>query len=479
MLSISPRSLMVWSAVALLAACASPGPEPTPLGRLAPAQLGLATPDHAVDAIAGWSLLGDAQLTALINQALAQQPSLAVARARVARAAALSQQAEADALPQASLSADLSRQRYTANGLVPQPVAGHVWNSGTLQIGASWSPDFFGQHAAELSAALGQTRAAQADAAAAALALSAQLAHGYVALARLLAVREVVEQQMTQRQQLQALVRQRVAAGLDTRTEQVQADGPLPEGRAQLEALDEQISLTRHQLAALCGQGPQSLNSLTPHLADLTLVELPRQLGADLLGRRPEVVAARWRIEAAVDDVAVARTQFYPNINIGAFVGLSALGLDRVLEGESRQFGVAPALRLPLFEGGRLRAHLRGQQAALDQAVAQYNGLVVDSVREASDAVASLQSLQRQTDQQAAALAAADAGLSLAQQRQAAGLGNAMQVLAAQTPVLAQRRQMTELRARVLDARVSLIKALGGGWSEDTVALSVAAPTVR
>lgn len=470
MMSTPLKTLSAWAAAAALAGCASSGPDVLPLERLAPVQLGLATPASASAPLAGWSLLGDARLTSLIDQALAGQPSLAAARARAARAAALVQRSQADDLPQVGLSADLSRQRYTANGLVPPPVAGQVWNSGTLQIGASWAPDFFGQHAAELASALGQARAAQADAAAAALGLSAQVAHGYVALARLLALREVVERQQVQRTRQQDLIRQRVAAGLDTRSEQVQADGVLPDGRAQLEALDEQIRLTRHQLAALAGLGPQALQDLAPRLDGLVLAELPQTLGADLLGRRPEVVAARWRIEAAVGDVAAARSQFYPNINIAAFVGLSSLGLDRLLEGDSRQFGVAPALRLPIFEGGRLRAQLKGQQAGLDLSIAQYNSLVLDAVRESADAVTSVQSLQRQLAEQADALVASETALSLARQRQQAGLANHLQVLAAESPVLAQRRLMAELQARAMDARVSLIKALGGGWTGDAAA---------
>ena len=201
---------------------------------------------------------------------------------------------------------------------------------------------------------------------------------------------------------------------------------------------------------------------------------MPPQLGADLLGRRPDVVAARWRIEAATQGVAAARGEFYPNINLVAFVGLNALGLDRLFQAGSRQFGVAPALRLPLFDGGRLRAQLGSRQAELDAAIAQYNGAVLDAAREAGDAIASLQSLTRQQAQQDQAAAGAEQAWRLAQERYRAGLGSYLGVLASESQVLAQRRQAVDLQARRLDTHVALMKALGGGWQDDTAALAAA-----
>ncbi|MEK8047134.1 efflux transporter outer membrane subunit [Ideonella margarita] len=449
-----------------LSGCASTGDAPTALTMKAPADAGLAPTDTGVVAARWWLALGDPRLNALVDQALANQPSLAVAQARVQRAQALAGLTDAVSGPQVGLQVDVARQRYTANGLVPKPVAGSVYDSGTLQVGASWSPDFFGQHAAELAAALGQVKAAQVEASGAAQWLAAQVARSYVGLARLQAQREVSEAALAQRQAMLALTRQRVAAGLDTQVELTQADGALPDTRNQLAQLDEQITLARHQLATLTGQAPGALATLSPTLAGLTLPAVPEQVGADLLGRRPDVVAARWRVEAAQQDVAVARAQFYPNVNLTAFVGLNALGLDNVLQGSSRQMGVAPALRLPLFDGGRLRAQWQGRQAERDVAVAQYNGLVLDAAREAADSLSTLHSLQLQQREQAAALASAERAHELARQRYAAGLGNYLIVLSTESPLLAQRRLAADLQARQLDARIALMKALGGGWSD-------------
>ena len=473
----SAVSALALAAAALLAGCASPGAPHTPLAQTTPADMGLQTP-AAHDTAAPsqwWKALGDEQLNALVTQALQDSPSLAVSRARLAQAVALSQVREAANGPQVNLGVDATRQRYTAHGLVPAPVAGNTYNTGTVQATLSWSPDFYGQHAAELQAALGQARAAQADAAAAANTLAAQVGRSYVALARLVAQRDVAARALAQREEQQRLTQERVTAGLDSQVELTQAQAAVPDARTQIEALDEQITLARRQVAVLSGQAPDALATLTPQLAALQPTAVPEALGADLLGRRPDVVAARWRVEAATQGVKVARTEFYPNINIGAFIGLNALGLDNLFNAGSRQMGVTPALRLPIFDGGRLRAQLGGRAAELDAAIAQYNGAVLDAVKEAGDAVAYIQSLTRQKALQDEAVGSAEKAYRWAQERYRAGLGNYLVVLSTESQVLAQRRLAVDLRARQLDTRLVLMKALGGGWTDDTAVLHTAA----
>jgi NodT family efflux transporter outer membrane factor (OMF) lipoprotein len=458
----------VASAVMLMSGCASQGPAHTPMALHEAGQLGLVgqtTPGAVAVETAWWTTLGDPALAALIDQALRDQPSLAIARSRAQKAAALVEGTQGRNGPQLGLGADVSRQRYTEHGLYPAPIAGGTYDTGNLQLGASWAPDFWGQHSAELAAALGQARAAQADAAAAAQTLAAQVAHSYNGLARLLAQREVAGRALAQRQQMLRLTRERVSAGLDTQVELAQAEGGLPDARLQSEMLDERIALARHQLALLTGQQPEALAGLSPSLANWGSAVVPAALGADLLGRRPDVVAARWRVEAATQGVALAKTQFYPNINLTAFVGLNAIGLDKVFESGSRQLAVAPALRLPLFDGGALRAQLAGRNADLDAAVGQYNGQVLEAVRDARDAISSLQSLDRQWPEQQAALASAERAHQLSLQRYQAGLGSYLIVLNTEGQWLAQRRQAVDLQARQADARVALLQALGGGWT--------------
>ncbi|MDB6001472.1 MAG: hypothetical protein JWP52_3171, partial [Rhizobacter sp.] len=238
----------------------------------------------------------------------------------------------------------------------------------------------------------------------------------------------------------------------------------LPETRQQLEALEEQITLARHALAALTVQPPDALNTLSPRLQPVQAVALPAAVPADLLGRRADITAARWRVEAATGDVKSAKAQFYPNINLTAFIGLSSIGLDRLVNAGSEQYGIGPAIRLPIFDAGRLRANLTGRTADLDAAVENYNATLLDAVHDVADQIASLQSIARQQTEQARTQVSVESAYDLALQRYRAGLGTFLTVLNAEASVLTQRRLAADLKARVLDTQVSLIRSLGGGY---------------
>lgn len=450
--------------VVALAGCANPG------GIAPQAQLRSLAPADAQDvglAVAPewWRDFGDPHLDRLIAQALADQPRLGVAEARWRRARALVDAAAGATLPQVNGALDLTRQHYTATGAIPAPLAGSVRESGTLQLSASWELDFFGRQRSALQAALGAERAAEADLAAARVLLAGNVARSWFQLLRLQEQLNLARRTLEQRERQLALVRQRVDAGLDTVLELRQAEGAVPQAHQQIEALREQQALARNALAVLVGQESLELPPLPP-LASLKTLPVPQALPADLLGRRPDVAAARWRVAAAADEVALARTQFYPNVNLVAFAGLSSIGLGRLLDGDSRQWGIGPAVRLPVFDAGRLRANLQGRTADLDAAVETYNAALLDAVREVADQVSVLQAVQRQQEQQRLAQAAAEQAYAIALQRYQAGLASYLQVLATESAVLAQRSQAVDLAARALDAQAGLRRALGGGWRD-------------
>lgn len=468
-------SLAALAAALALAGCASfSGIEP---------QARLRTPDSvtptasstAVPAVAPqwWKAFGDPQLDALVDQAIADSPTLKVAQARLSRARAVLEVANAATQPQVEGSLDVRRQRYTETGAVPPPLAGSVSDSGTLQLGASWEIDFFGKYREALQAALGGARSSQAEVDAARVLLASQVARGYFQLARLNDQLQVAQRSLEQRDEQLRLVRDRVRAGLDTTLELRQSEGALPEARQQIEALKEQSELTRNALAALVGRPdlriePRSLAQAHPAV-------VPDTLPADLLARRADITAARWRVEAATHDVASAKAQFYPNVNLSAFVGLSSIGLSNLLDSGSLQWGVGPALHLPIFDAGRLRANLRGKTADLDLAVESYNGAVLDAVRDAADQVASSRSIARQQAEQKQAQQAAEDAYGIAVQRYRAGLGTYLHVLSAETAVLNQRRLAVDLAGRALDTQVQLMRALGGGFEPDAEVARLAA----
>lgn len=459
-------SLSALATAVLLAACAPIPKLAEPAKPIAAEQAGLHAGTSAELSAEWWTAFKDPQLNALIERALAESPSLAAARARVARANAGIEGARAKDMPVVGAELDIQRTLLTENYIYPPPLGGSVITTGNLQAGISYDWDFFGKHKAELNAALGSARAAQADAAAARLMLSAQVARAYLTLGRVLAQQELLKSQLADREQAVALVRERTRAGLDNTADLRGAEAPVPELRRQAVSLGEQAGLLRNQLAALSAQPMDAVASLSPRLPDSIALTSQNALTLDLLGRRPDVVAARWRVEAAAQQVKVNRAQFYPDLTLSAFVGFNAIGLDKLLNSGSQQWGFGPSLRLPLFDTGALTAQLKGSAAEADAAVASYNGAVFEAVRDASDQLTTLQSLQGQQAEQQIALSTAESAYKLAEQRYAAGIGNRLPVLAAHGNVLSQQRQALDLRGLQLESQVGLMRSLGGGWTD-------------
>ncbi len=464
----SARLLLSSIALASLAACANFSDIEPSAKALDASGLGLTNLDASKDAERTatdsdwWQRFGDTQLNALVNTALLNNPSLKVAQARLARSMASSATASAADGPQLNGALDLTRQLYSANNIYPPPIGGSVLDSGSLQATASWELDFFGKNQAALDATLGQAKASEADIRAARGLLAANVTRSYYQLVRLQAQTELARQTLAQREQTQGLVRDRLNAGLDTQLELQQAASGLPDAKLQIEILEEQKGLALNALAALTAQPVSALKLDLPALASVAGVTVAQTMPLDLLGRRSDIAAARWRVEAALKDVAASKAQFYPNINLVAFAGLSSIGFDKLLKSDSEQWGVGPAIRLPLFDSGRLRANLRGKTADLDAAIESYNAQVLDAVHEVADRITSAQAVRRQQAEQTAAQTAAENAYAIAQERYKAGLSTYLSVLSAEAPVLAQRRQGVDLAARALDTQVQILHAIGG-----------------
>jgi NodT family efflux transporter outer membrane factor (OMF) lipoprotein len=449
----------------VVAGCASTsGIEPA-AKKIAPRAIGLdagaTMPEFAAE---WWRAFNDRALIDIVDRALAGNPTLRVAQARIERARAAADSARAGASLQVTGDANATRQRFSENSIYPPPLGGSTQTLGTAQINGAWELDFFGRNRSAIEAAVGAERAARADADAARVLLSTQAVRQYVQLARLVELRAIAERALEQRTQTLALIRQRVAGGLDTNVELRQGEATLPEARRQIEEIDGQIAVARHALAALTAQPPDAYASLAPALSAPQAFALPAAVPADLLGRRADIQSARWRVEAATGDVAAARAQFYPNVSLTAFVGLASIGLSNLVQAGSLQYGIGPALHLPIFDAGRLRANLRGKTADLDVAVETYNGAVLDAVRDVADQLTTVRSIERQQAEERETLAAAESALDLATQRFRAGLSTYLTVLTVESTVLTERRNAAELRARDIDTRIALIRALGGGY---------------
>jgi NodT family efflux transporter outer membrane factor (OMF) lipoprotein len=453
-----------------LAACAAlPAAQPL-TSPMSPSDLqstrALAAPDAEWPTDAWWTAYGDPQLNALIGEALRNSPDLDAAQARLAKAAAAAGQARAGLLPsvQANTSYQSVRQSQN-NGVPPAFVPAGFNDNGRLSLDFSYELDLFGKNRAALAAATSDAQAALAETAEARLVLSANIAAAYADLTGLFADRDAAEQAMEARSQTLDLTRQRQAEGLETQLAVEQATGRLAQSRAELAALDEQIGLTRNRLAALMGAGPdRGLSIVRPAVGAPKAFGLPASLSLDLIGRRPDLVAARLRAEAAASRIGEAKASFYPNVNLSAYFGQQALGLDLLTSGASRIAGVGPAISLPIFEGGRLRAGYRGAVADYDAAVATYDGVLTKALQDVADVAVSRRALDVRLAESRAALKASTAAHTLAVARYRGSLSTYLEVLTAEEAMIADQRTVADLETRAFSLDIALIRALGGGY---------------
>lgn len=412
-----------------------------------------------------WKQFKDPQLNRLVGEALAGSPTLRVAEARARRALAFAQTTKAAQFPRIGGDMQITRQRFPEHGLVPPPFAGTWQTQAQLQATLNYELDLWGKNRAGYDSALGKAKAAEIDAFAAKLALSVNVAQAYVQLQRAYLQLDVARKILAERQKIEALTRDRFDAGIDTRLAVKQAESALPAIREQIVQLRETMALTRNQLAALLGQGPdRGLEITRPAAHALAAVAIPSALPAELLGRRPDIIAQRWRVEAARKDIAVAKAQFYPNVNLTAFLGLQSIGLPGFLQAGSRTSGIGPAITLPIFDGGRLRGNLAGSDADYDIAVELYNQALVDALRDVIDQLTSFRSLDEQRKQQKLAQTTAREAYDLALLRYREGVGNYLEVLTAESQLFTQESLDADLRARELSLSINLVRALGGGF---------------
>lgn len=414
-----------------------------------------------------WKAYADPQLDALIERALADSPTLAAARARLAQAAAAAGVARGSAAPQANADLSASRGRQSGKYLIPPPPlgpGGEYITQGQASLSLGYDLDLWGRNAALIAAARGQADAAAFDEAAARLALTTGIARAYAQLASQYELLDIAEATLKQRQQIADLTRRRLAAGLDTSVEVRQAETGTASLQAEIVQLQSAVAVTRLQLAALAGAMPDAAAGIARPQLQTPPFNLPAGLPLDLLGRRPEIAAQRARIGAAGAEIAAARAQFYPNINLAALIGYQAIGLGKLFEAASLTNSVGPALHLPLFDGGRLRANYAAKMADLDGAVAQYNQSVLAAAQDAVEQLTRSAALEREAAATGAAVDAAREAYRIALLRYREGLSSYLSVLAVENQLLTQRRAMADLKARRLDLQIALVRALGGGF---------------
>jgi NodT family efflux transporter outer membrane factor (OMF) lipoprotein len=422
-----------------------------------------------------WTGYADPQLNALIDESFMGSPSLEIAQARLRAAQSEATRAKAARLPTTTVDAEVTKQRYPEHGVYPPPYAGSYVTSGQLALDFSYDIDFWGRNREALASAQANVRAAEADKAAARLALAVAVARAYFQLDLDYAFADVAQANLAQQSTILDLTKQRVAAGLENNARVKQSEASMALVRAEVDYTQASIETARNALAALVGVGPdRGLDLQRPNLTPPADIGLPSALPVDLLGRRPDVQAARWRVESAARGVAASEAAFYPNVNLVAFAGLQAIGLSKLFDASDVIVGGGPALSLPVFNRGALRGALEAQQAQYDLAVGQYNQSLIDAIHEVADVMSDWNANEKEVADARAALDSAQRSYDLTRERYTAGLDNYLSVLSTQNQVFTAQSLLAVLQSRRLTVSADLIRALGGGYSP-TTALTVPA----
>jgi NodT family efflux transporter outer membrane factor (OMF) lipoprotein len=423
--------------------------------------------DAAWPADGWWRGYGDPQLAQLIEEGLKASPDAAAAAARFRRAQGMAQAAGAPLLPSIGVDAGAGLEKQSYNLGIPKEFVPKGWQDvGRASIDLSFDLDLWGRNRAALAAATSEAEAARIEQDQARLLLATAIASAYADLARLHAERDVLAAAVELRSATQKLVSDRVRIGLDTRAELKQADAAVPAARAELLAADEALALVGNQIAALIGAGPdRGLAIVRPRLSDLRQPGLPAQVTTDLIGRRPDIAAARARTEAAASRIKVAHADFFPAIRLGALVGVQSLGLDNLTDSGSIYGNVMPAISLPIFRGGALSGQYRGARGTYDEAVALYNGTVLAAYREVADAMTSQRAATDRLALSRQALTASEEAYAIARKRYEGGLSTYLNVLSSEEQLLQARRAVADLDARMFALDVALVRALGGGFT--------------
>jgi NodT family efflux transporter outer membrane factor (OMF) lipoprotein len=464
----SIKVLVAFTAALLLTACVDTPPTEPQVQEMASSSLGLGTAPAPTVTDDWWRGFNDPQVERLAVAMLRGNPTLSAALARIRAAQAELSVNEAKDLPQVALDGSEQRTLFSNDYIIPPPYGGSWRWYGQLTTNLTWDLDLWGKQAALIDKARDTAQAVAYDAAAARLALSGALAQSYINLMLAYQNGDIADATVAQRQAILTLTEGKYRAGLENASAVEQAKNLLAQAKIEKMRFAAQRDLDVHAIAALIGEGAAAYGTIErPHPSLDAVLPLPAVLPADLLARRPDILAARARVTAAAKGREAAHAEFYPDVSINALVGFQAIGLSNLIGGDSFTTGIGPAIHLPIFDAGKIRADYAGATAGLDVAVADYNGAVVGAIRQTADAMTQVQSLTARRGETQNALDSATRAFDLAQQRYRLGLANQLPMLTAEASVLQARQQMAALLADTTTQRVTLLLAAGGTFHDD------------
>ncbi|HFS5793723.1 TPA: multidrug resistance outer membrane protein MdtQ [Citrobacter werkmanii] len=418
-----------------------------------------------------WKAYHDPQLNALIDSTLRNSPDMQVAEQRIQLAEAQAKAVEAQDGPEIDFSADVERQRMSAEGLmgpfaITDPAAGTTgpwYTNGTFGLTAGWNLDLWGKNRAEVTARIGAVKAREAEREQTRQLLASGVSRLYWEWQTQAALKSVLTQIKNEQQNVITVDRQLYQNGITSSVEGVETDIDSSKTDQQLNDVNGKMKVIEARLSALTNSQSTVLKL---HTSKLPTVEsqLPSQLGYSLLARRPDLQAAHWYIESSLSSIDAAKAAFYPDVNLMAFLQQDALHLSDLFRHSAQQMGVTAGLTLPIFDSGRLNANLDITKAQSNLTVANYNKAVVDAVNDVARAASQVETLAQKNQHQQQIEHDAQRVVGLAQARFNAGIIAGSRVSEAKIPALREQCNGLVLQGQWLDASIQLTSALGGGY---------------
>ncbi len=421
-----------------------------------------------------WEMFGDPELNRLEAMATTNNQQLAAAYANFQQARAQVNVARSGYFPQISADPTYLRTRTSAND-PPAPHASVTYNSFNVPLDASWELDLWGRVRREVEGTRARLAASADDLESSKLTIQAEVAIDYFTLRSLDDQDKVLRETVVAYRRSLELTQNRRKGGIATDLDVSQAETQLASTEAQIPAVQLQRANTLHALAVLCGQpAPTFEVSVTEEALAAARKALdagpgiPISVPSELLEHRPDIASSERSMAAANADVGVAHAAFYPSVTINGLAGFRSMDVSTLFNWESRAWSVGPTLSLPLFTGGRNRAQLAVARAAYDATVANYRQTVLSAFQDVEDQLAAQRLLAQQYEKESAALKSSRRTLDISMTKYKGGVITYLEVAIAQSSSLAHEQTVVQLSGQRLAAAVSLIKALGAGWSADS-----------
>ena len=485
---MKPRSIVAASLTLVFTATALAGrpkyktPEvTTPQAWQSPVPWQTAAPADSLPKAAWWKLFGDLELDQYEDRAMANNQTLKAAAARLGQAQAFARVTSSAFFPELNAGVSGQRQRFSANrptngaNIVPTAVTQNIFS---IPFTLNYEVDLFGRVRHSLEASNASLQASAADLENVRLLVASELAADYFQLRELDAEIAVVQKAVDFEKDGLQLVNRRHEGGAVSGLDVAQQQTVLDSSYTQLALLQQQRSQFANAVAALQGLPASDFKAPTRSL-DVAPPVIPVGVPSEVLQRRPDVATAERQVASANAQIGVARSAFYPSISLGGTGGFQSSNIAKLLDGPSGVWSLGLSALEPVFAGGRNHARLDVARAAYDETVANYRETSLVAFQQVEDALSGLNALATASDSQQRAVDGAERSLTLANARYTGGLVTYLDVITAQEQVLTNERLAAQIKGQRLVTAVLLVKALGGGWDNASLASGGVKPTLR